>query len=244
MSEMPASHIEPIVRRFSLQCADRTVPVTVWEPHGPCQGIVLASHGGSGHRESPAVLAIVEQLKERKICIVAIDGPVHGQRRADGNLDPAEARLAFRDAWRTGVGVTWMAQDWSAALDAVLANPAYQEVPIAYIGVSMGTAYGVPLLAKEPRIEAAVIGLWSTTYPGSAHLESFAQEVRCPTWFTVQWNDEFFERDGAFALFDALGCEDKRLVAYPGKHKELEGQRLRDAIDFVMRQFQKIERHS
>src|SRR5262249_7256608 len=107
------------------------------------------------------------------------------------------------------------------------------DLPIAYIGVSMGTAYGLPLLAHEPRIQAAAIGLWSTTYPASEHLAEYARRVRCPIWFTQQWDDEFFDRAGTAELFDALGAEDKRLVAYPGPHRELEGERLFDAVAFI-----------
>ena len=39
--------------------------------------------------------------------------------------------------------------------------------------------------------------------------------------FMVQWEDELFDRDGAFELFDAIGSSDKRLHAHPGKHGEI-----------------------
>ena len=61
----------------------------------------------------------------------------------------------------------------------------------------------------------------------------FAAQVRCPVWFTQQWDDEFFDREGTAQLFDALGTRDKRLVAYPGPHHALEGERLDDAVDFL-----------
>lgn len=52
-----------------------------------------------------------------------------------------------------------MARDLSAALDALLVERTeLGELPIGYIGVSMGTAYGIPLLASEAHIRAAAIG--------------------------------------------------------------------------------------
>lgn len=210
-----------------------SVPTVFWTPEGPSRGIVLACHGGSGHKRSPAVLAIAASCLSLGLTVLAIDGPVQGDRRSDGNLDPGVARGAFREAWRAGVGRTSMAEEWRAALNRLLEQPGHAGLPIGYIGVSMGTAYGLPLLAIEDRIQAAVLGLWGTTYPASEHLAAHAQRVQCPVWFTQQWNDEFFDREGTFALFDAIGSSDKRLVAYPGPHRELEGARLADAVSFI-----------
>lgn len=218
---------------LSVTHAGVRVPAVHWAPDAPSRGIVLASHGGSGHKLSPAVLAIAARCLPLGLSVLAIDGPVQGDRRSDGSLDPGVARQAFREAWRAGVGRTSMAQEWRAALEALLALPGHASLPIGYIGVSMGTAYGLPLLATETRIQAAVLGLWGTTYPASEHLAAHAQRVQCPVWFTQQWNDEFFDREGTFALFDAIGSSDKRLVAYPGPHRELEGARLADAVSFI-----------
>lgn len=209
------------------------IPTVCWQPEGDAKGVVLVCHGGSGHKKSNAIVLIAQACVPRGLAVLAIDGPVHGERRADGDLDAGTARIAFREAWRAGVGRTDMGEDMRAALDALQGVPGLGTLPVGYIGVSMGTAYGIPMLAVEPRIRAAAIGLWSTTYAASEHLAQFAQQVQCDVWFTQQWNDEFFDRDGTFALFDAIGAADKRLVAYPGPHRELEGERLVDAVEFV-----------
>ena len=224
----------PAAVALPVQREGASIPTVYWPPEGASRGVVLASHGGSGHKLSQAVLAIAALCVPRGLTVLAIDGPVQGERREDGKLDPSVAKTAFREAWRAGVGRSSMAEDWQAALDALLARPGHERLPVGYIGVSMGTAYGVPLLAVEPRIQAAVLGLWGTTYPASEHLADYARRVQCPVWFTQQWDDEFFDREGTLALFDALGSQDKRLVAYPGPHRELEGGRLRDAVDFLV----------
>lgn len=222
---------QPLV--LPVERAGAQIPAVYWQPAGASRGVVLACHGGSGHKKSNAILMIAQACVPLGLTVLAIDGPVHGDRRDDGNLDPVTARQSFRDAWRAGVGRTSMGEDMRAALDALVRLPGYADLPIGYIGVSMGTAYGMPLLATEPRVRAAAIGLWSTTYAASEHMAEFARQVRCDVWFTQQWNDEFFDRDGTLALFDAVGSQDKRLVVYPGPHRELDGERLTDAVAFV-----------
>jgi hypothetical protein len=45
-----------------------------------------------------------------------------------------------------------------------------------------------------------------------------APNIKVPVLFHVQWDDELFARDGQFELFDLLGAQDKRLIAFPGPH--------------------------
>jgi alpha-beta hydrolase superfamily lysophospholipase len=208
------------------------IPAVYWAPSVP-RGIVIACHGGSGHKLSPAILAIAGACLPLGLAVLAIDGPVQGDRRADGNLDPQLAVRSFREAWQAGVGHTSMAREMGAALDALQALPGFEGLPIGYIGVSMGTGYGIPLLATDKRIAAAAIGLWGLNFVASEHLAGYAREISCPVWFTQQWDDKTFDREGTFALFDAIGSPDKRLVAYPGPHRELEGERLADAMAFL-----------
>ncbi len=209
------------------------IPACVWKPAGPSRGIVLACHGGSGHKQSPAIVAIASTLTRSGLAVLAIDGPVHGERRLDGDMTAPTAIASFHEAWRAGVGRLDIGEDFSAALDELTKDPTFAALPVGYIGVSMGTAYGIPLLARDRRIEAAAIGMWSMTDPESGHLADYARLVRCPVWFTQQWNDEYCDRAGTAALFDAIGSADKRLVASPGPHRALEGERLADATAFI-----------
>lgn len=218
---------------LSVVSHGQAVPAVYWAPAEPAWGVVLSCHGGSGHKMSGGNQAIAQACVARGLAVLAIDGPVHGDRRADRSTDPQRAIESYRQAWGEGVGRTSMADDMSAALDALRALDGFAHLPVGYIGVSMGTGYGLPFLAREPRIAAAAIGLWGMSYPASDHLWDFARRIQCPLWFTMQWDDPKFERNSTFELFDALGARDKRLVAYPGGHVELEGERLRDAVDFL-----------
>ena len=228
-----SSTLADAARRLHVVREGVAIPAVYWAPADACKGIVVACHGGSGHKLSQAVLAIAGVSLPLGLAVLAIDGPVHGERRTDGSLDPQIAVRSFREAWAAGVGKASMAREMAAALDALMREPGFAGLPVGYIGVSMGTAYGIPLLASDRRIRAAAIGLWGANFPGSEHLVALAREIACPVWFTQQWNDQTFDREGVFALFDAVAATDKRLVAYPGPHRELEGERLADAMAFL-----------
>jgi alpha-beta hydrolase superfamily lysophospholipase len=208
------------------------IPTLAWVPEA-ARATVLIGHGGGGHKGAASVRLLVEALVARGFACVAIDGPVHGERRADANLDPDVAKESFRLAWREGVGRESMAHDFSAALDALHATIGLSSLPVGYLGFSMGTAYGIPLVAMEPRIGAAALGLWGASYPASEHLVAYARRIRCPVCFIQQWDDELFDRAGTHALFDAIGSTHKKLVAYPGGHRQPDGDRLDEAVRFL-----------
>lgn len=216
------------VRRDGLR-----IPTSLWSPRGAARGIVLACHGGGGHKQCSAMVDIARECTKADLAVLAIDGPVHGERRADGNLDPDLAKESFRRAWLAGVGRTDVGKDFSAALDALLTHAEFEGLPVAYVGVSMGTAYGIPLLASDTRIRAAAIGQWGLDYPASEHLADFAERIRCKVWFNEQLADAVFDHAGTMRLFESIASADKRLVAYPGPHQALRGQRLSDAIGFL-----------
>jgi dienelactone hydrolase len=105
--------------------------------------------------------------------------------------------------------------EWKAALDAVEALDYVGQGPVGYWGVSMGTAIGVPFLAAEPRVRAAVLGL------AGIHTEEFekaARSITIPLIFMCQWNDEVAPRDASLALYDAFGSAEKSMHANPGGH--------------------------
>jgi dienelactone hydrolase len=85
---------------------------------------------------------------------------------------------------------------------------------VGFWGISQGARVGLPLLAAEPRITAAVLGLADGPV-GSAPL------VTAPVLFYVQSDDDLVQPDACRALFHALGSADKTLVENPGGHLDL-----------------------
>jgi dienelactone hydrolase len=83
---------------------------------------------------------------------------------------------------------------------------------------------GLPFVAAEPRLKAAVLGLCG--FAGTSAIRgrfgerhrADAPNITLPVLFMVQWDDERFDRDGAFELFGLLGSKDKRMHVHPGLH--------------------------
>lgn len=133
-----------------------------------------------------------------------------------------------------------MTADWQAALDAVQALPEVGAGPVGYYGLSMGTIYGAPFVAAEPRVKVAVLGLMGICGPDhyKPKIEAAAKAITCPVLFLWQLEDELFSREDCLALFDALSSEDKRLHANPGLHPAVPPEEIRLAWEFFHRYLQ------
>ena len=221
---------ELTIRRSSVN-----IPVALWLPTEGSRPfpLVLVGHGGSGHKTSDLVLDTVEKLVDPlKIAVLAIDGPVHGARRGDSK-DGVAARQEFRDLWSRGGEIDAMVEDWKAALDEVCGRPEIDPKRIAWYGISMGTAYGLPLVAADVRIRAAVLGMWGTCRKPSERLEKDALNVQIPVLFQTKSEDEIFTMEGQSALFNLLKSSRKRIVSYPGGHTDPKGKQLEETIEFL-----------
>lgn len=212
-------------RRFDVDRAGRTIPGLVWTPgetaHPPA--LVLLGHGGMAHKRQGYIVALARRLvRHHGFAAAAIDGPVHGERRADGGSDTAAVGTDFSRTWRDDPTMTdEMVADWRAVLDALQSPSVLGATPVGWWGLSMGTILGLPVVAAEPRISAAVLGLMGIVGPTKERLARDAASTRCPVLFLVQWDDELFPRERAFDLFSALATPDKRLHANPGGHVEV-----------------------
>jgi dienelactone hydrolase len=225
-------------RAFVLPRGERAVPGLLWTPidGAPARPLVAICHGASGSKREDYVLALARGLAGHGISSVAIDGPVHGARRGRSSDDRALAFLEFSQAWSGDAAMTdEMVADWRHTLDALQSLPEVGAGPLGWWGLSMGTILGLPVVAADPRIGAAVLGLAGLTGPTRARLELDAPAVTCPVLFIAQWDDELFERASVFALFEALGSVDKRLHAFPGRHGAVSSEAFADSAAFLVR---------
>jgi fermentation-respiration switch protein FrsA (DUF1100 family) len=223
-------------QEFRVECDGRSVPGVLWMPGNPDRPVplVLLGHGGSGDKRQDYLVTQARRLvRHHGLASAAIDGPVHGSRRPAGDRETLERtrRAAFRDPATT----TRMVADWKAALDALSKLDPIRQDAIGYWGLSMGTMYGLPFVAAEPRVSVAVLGLMGEFAEDTAPLSAAAATVRCPVRFLVQWDDELIERRRALELFDALGTPDKTLHANPGIHVAVPPEEMRDSLDFLAR---------
>ena len=225
---------------WRLQVKERSVPVCLWLPPSSTTStdqkfpLVLVGHGGSGHKKSQLVLDIVDALVDQEqIAVMAIDGPVHGDRRAVFN-DGVEVRQEFRDLWQTGNSIDTMLQDWQAALDKALQHPQIDAAKIAWYGISMGTAYGLPLVAVDSRIKAAALGMWGTCRTPNERLIADAQKTTLPVLFQTKSEDAIFTKEGQQALFDAIQSTQKELRTYLGGHTDPKDEQFSEIIQFLV----------
>ena len=226
------------VREFRLRRAGSERPVTgaLWSSAAQRSAapLVLFGHGASGDRYQAPICHLAARLARVGCSALAIDGPVHGLRQVG-----VGGRQAFGDEMRRSSLVDDMVADWQAGLAAARDEVGIAEV--AYFGLSMGSMFGIPLLAKLPETKAAVLGLLGTTRAGRPFAERVladASAITCPVLFLMQLEDELFPREGYLELFDALASKDKRLHANPGLHPEVPGEEMDFSFDFLSRHLQ------
>lgn len=229
-----------IERNFRASADGREVPVTLWVPavmHGPTP-LVLIGHGGSQHKTSDGPRELAALLaQDHGFAAAAIDGPVHGERRSDGGVDPAAVFADHRADIEHPDSLATMAADWRAALDMVHETADWTVGPVGYWGLSMGTFYGLPFLACEDRVRAAVLGLWGSvgTSPATwAELASAASAVRCPLLFLAQLEDQLFAPAGVLELFTLLASDDKRMHVNVGAHGAVPADEQAGAVKFLV----------
>lgn len=223
-------------RRFDVAVDGRTVPGLLWTPEagdGP-RPLVLLGHGGSLHKRTGYVLSLARRLvRHYGFAAAAIDGPVHGDRRPDSGTDTASVNEDFRKAWDRSESTDHMIADWRGTLDALSSLPDVGGERVGYWGLSMGTIFGLPFVAAEPRIQVAVFGLMGTIGPSGTRMARDAETIHCPVLFLQQWHDELVPRETASTLFDAIASSDKRLHANPGKHSAVPVEEFRNSEVFL-----------
>jgi dienelactone hydrolase len=211
--------------RFDLEVEGRMVPGILWQPDGAADEIpiVLAGHGGgfgtAGHKRVEGIVELAARLADYGIATIAIDQPGCGDRPGADEEQARRRRLTIEQAieqlWTREL-VEEMTRDWQASLDHLRETRGLGDAGVGYWGLSGGTTFGLPLVATEPRIQAAVLGLNSAV----PLMLAYAPRVTCPVLYTMNLDDHFMTRDQGLALFDALATQDKFVLAYPGDHGE------------------------
>jgi dienelactone hydrolase len=203
------------------------IPGVLWTPAGDAgpRPLILLAHGGGQHKKAPGMVGRARRFVTGGFAVAAIDAPGHGDRpKSAADLrqfaavrermaagEPVAEMIARDNAERAVQAVP----EWRATLDALAAGD-IAGGPAGFWGVALGSAIGIPLVAAEPRIGAAVFGL---APPGN--LAEAAARITVPVEFLLQWDDEFIPRDSGLALFDAFASAEKTLHANPGRHGDV-----------------------
>jgi dienelactone hydrolase len=228
------------------------IPGVLWTPHDDAtdprprthllpRPLILIGHGGGQHKKAPGVVGRARRLvAECGFAVVAVDVPAHGDRPRTEEHDRLIAELRTR--MRTGGEVAPVlaefhallagqsVPEWRAVLDAVQGLDHVGAGPVGYCGLSLGCALGVPFVAAEPRVRAAVLGLHGAETSAEA-----AERITVPLEFLVQWDDEMVPRAASLALFDRFASTEKTLHANPGRHGEVPMLEVDSSLRFFTR---------
>ncbi|MFE5122755.1 dienelactone hydrolase family protein [Streptomyces sp. NPDC056669] len=219
------------------------IPGVLWTPEGAAgtRPLILMGHGGGQHKKAPDILTRARRyVAECGFAVVAVDVPGHGDRPVVEEYD----RIATENQARVAAGAELApliadfqalvarqtVPEWRAVLDAVQRLGHVGAGPVGYWGVSLGCGLGVPFVAAEPRVRAAVLGLG-----GALASAGDAARITVPVEFLVQWDDERVPRAESLALFDALASAEKTLHANPGRHGDVPAFELDSALRFFVR---------
>ncbi|MFD5427964.1 dienelactone hydrolase family protein [Streptomyces sp. NPDC127084] len=215
----------------------------LWTPEGAAgtRPLILMGHGGGRHKKDPEIVRRAHRLvTEGGFAVAAVDVPGHGDRPKQEEYD----RIATENQARVAAGeelaplvaafqslvARQTVPEWRAVLDALQECEHVGRGPVGYWGVSLGCGLGVPFVAAEPRVRAAVLGLGGALASADA-----AARVTVPVEFLVQWDDERVPRDQCLALYDAFASTEKTLHANPGKHMEVPDFELDSTLRFFTR---------
>lgn len=221
------------------------IPGVLWTPEGAAGArtlaLILMGHGGGQHKKAPGIVARAHRfVAECGFAAVAVDIPGHGDRPRDEEYH----RIATENQARIDAGqemapliagfqalvACQTVPEWQAVLDAVQKLDYVGAGPVGYWGVSLGCGLGVPFVAAEPRICAAVLGLGGALASAEA-----AAQITVPVEFLMQWDDERVPPAHSLALFDAFASAEKTLHANPGKHGEVPAFELDSTLRFFAR---------
>lgn len=228
--------------RFELSVDGHSVPGIRWAPEvaSGARPTILMGHGGFQSKEAPNIVAMATSMaRERGWASIAMDAPEHGDRRTEEQIRRQEATLERLRAGgspsasrgsatppapsendeRVAVGpnaaIPRMSREWKALLDEIhgtdLAGSSY-----GYWGVSMGARNGIPLVANEPRVAAAVFGLFG--YVPDRVFREQVKAITIPLLFLFQYNDELMTPAAGLALWEAFGSTEKTMHINPGPH--------------------------
>jgi cephalosporin-C deacetylase-like acetyl esterase len=237
-------------RSFELSVDGQTVPAVIWSPEGAKgpRPLVLMGHGGSQHKKTAGIVARARTYA-RKLgyATLAIDAPGHGDRISRDEAEALGREVGARVRGETAAPMDpermrQMGQrslkavpEWKVALDAVQSlDFVGAGGPVGYWGVSMGTAIGVPFVAAEPRITAAVFGL-AGLREGQVEFEAAARRIAIPLQFVFQWEDAVAPREAGIALFNAFGSKEKTMHINPGGHMDIPNFESGDWESFYIR---------
>lgn len=210
------------------------VPGNLWLPpgDGPFPAVIL-QHGAGGSKDEQYITSPALRWARQGMATVAIDAHLHGERRVSDEA----AQEAWRLPWTGLTHATQMAVDLMRTVDFLVTRKEIDRGRIGYVGFSMGTIRGVPFVALDRRVTAAVFCIGGAAFPPPSGVDMEAWNTVSalidPVYFAGRIaprpvlmingeRDDVVPPERARPLFDALG-DPKEIVWYDGGHTDLTG---------------------
>lgn len=220
-------------REFVVDRGDRrALTGAIWLPESAgADTLMLFGHGASGDRYQEPIAHLAGRFQKAGVPSLSIDGPVHGLRKVgDGQ------RGAFSEEVQRETHIQDMLDDWNEAIAIAQGLDDVEADKLAYLGLSMGSIYGIPLVATRPDMTVATLGLIGMTkiLPHGEAFLAMAAQIDIPLLFLMQMEDELFPRDGCIEVFDAFASADKRMHCNPGLHPEIPQEEIDFSFEFLL----------
>lgn len=210
-----------VALRFGKEGDAERVPALLLLPDAPRPApAAVLLHGYSSRKEDMADL-VGRGLLARGIASLAIDLPLHGERRGDVDFRSARNPLALTQAWRRALA------DARLALGYLGARPEVDAGRLAMTGYSMGSFLAVQVAADQAAVRALVLAAGGDLPAGTPFdrlIRAVADPLRAVRRFAgrpllmVHGRRDYTVRpDQAQRLFDAAG-EPKELRWYDAGH--------------------------
>jgi uncharacterized protein len=213
-----------ITLEFGEERSDERVPAILLLPDGasaerPAPGALLL-HGYSSHKEQMAE-SVGRVLLRHRIASLAIDLPLHGERRGGMDAQAMRNPMALVSTWRLAQDETRLALGYLGARSEVDARR------LALVGYSMGSFLGVLVASREQRVRALVLAAGGDLPAGTPFerlVRTVADPLRAarkldgrPLLMVHGRRDRTVTPEQAQRLFDAAG-EPKELRWWDAGH--------------------------
>jgi pimeloyl-ACP methyl ester carboxylesterase len=211
----------------------RDITGAIWLPEtaNPNSTLMCFGHGASGNRYQAPITHLANRFtREAGLPVLSIDGPVHGLRQVGEG-----GRTAFGPELRRPTCIEDMTRDWHRSIEVAQALQAIGRGKLAYFGLSMGSIFGIPLVASRTDVVVAALGLLGVqdNFPHGEEIMAATARIGCPLLFLMQLEDELFDREGYLRVFDGFSSNDKRIHANPGLHPQVPAAEMSFAFDFL-----------
>jgi len=221
------------------QRLDGCPPTLLFTPPGEHAELplVLLGHGAHLSKDDPVMQILAKGFCRNVPAAVALmDCPGHGERRAaDVGDDQFESDIARRMS--DPANHKQVREDWIAVEASARATDTRITGRTAYAGFSMGSIFGLAIVADLPSVVSAVFALGGlTTDPArNALIEDGAARLGDREVLMLNMTrDEHFPINKAIGLFETIPGP-RRMGVWPGTHVDLPVEAAELAVQFLAR---------